>query len=432
MILKKALSLLVAALTIAPCAPIADAQVPIDKTPSTEQRERKELLDLIEDARKSLKDESVDVVRGQVGARRVRISRRKYTTVPVFGVVAREMAIAIVDGTDRIHVIRGIKRDRGLDVLTPGYQLAVRRDNGFNSDIDVITPADGKVLAVRYPVMNDRNRFGGLLPVIQAVYTPFSNEIMTPKIIKEGIEVQDKLIDKAYKKLKDRDVYSAAFPGRKVTDVIPKDMLTVLLLNEHIDPGEFHSAASAPYLVKKVLTIIGTNREKAYAYTISPAGAFGLVQMIPSTYRLLLSEYPTAGLNPSFASGMTDAVNAVMAQVLLCDADWQTIRKVEEVPPEKIGPYLAAAYNGGVGRVLSILRYDKTDWMDAPDSAGRPTIRVSQRVPIRTRVRKGKYRTVYVVKTYTRNLFKAETSKYVKQYHWIEDYFQTQRAEFDR
>ncbi|MEP7274588.1 MAG: hypothetical protein ABI882_24070, partial [Acidobacteriota bacterium] len=256
--------------------------------------------------------------------------------------------------------------------------------------------------------------------------------IMTPEIIKEGIDVQDDLIDKAYRKLKGRNVYSSAFPGRRVTDVIPKDMLTVLLLNEHIDPGEFQSAASAPHLVKKVLTIIGANRKQAYAYTISPAGAFGLVQMIPSTYRLLLNQYPTAGLNPSFASGMTDAVNAVMAQVLLCDADWKTIRTLEDVPTEKIGPYLAAAYNGGVGRVLSILRHDKNDWMEAPDSAGRPTITVSQRVPIRTRVRRGKYRTVYVVKTYTRSVFKPETSKYVKQYHWIKDYFETQRAALER
>jgi hypothetical protein len=121
-----------------------------------------------------------------------------------------------------------------------------------------------------------------------------------------------------------------------------------------------------------------------------------------------------------------------MAQVLLCDADWETIRKIEEVPPEKIGPYLAAAYNGGVGRVLNILRHDKNDWMDSPDSTGRPTMQVSQRVPIRKRVRKGKYRTVYVVKTYTRNVFKSETSKYVKQYHWIEEYFQTLRAEVER
>lgn len=421
----KALSVILAFLVLTTALPFASAHVPTDKMPSEDRKERKDLLDLIKDARKSLKGESVDVIRGQVGARRVRIGKRKYNTVPVMGVIGREMAIAIVDDKEKIHVIRGIKRDRGIDVLTPGYQLAVRRDNGFNSDINVISPAGGKVLAVKYPVMNDGNRFGASLPVIQAIYTPFSDEIMTPEIIRKGIEVQDDLIDRAYKKLKERRVDSAAFPGRRVTDVIPKDMLTILLLNEHIDPGEFKSAASAPYLVKKVLTIISTNRDHAYAYTISPAGAFGLVQMIPSTYRLLKNRYPAAGLDPSFASGMTDAVNAIMAQVLLCDADWKVIREVEDVPQEKIGPYLAAAYNGGVGRVLSILRHDKTDWMDAPAGSGNPTIRVTQRVPKRTRVRPGKYRIVYVVKTYTRQVFRAETSKYVIQYHWIEDYFQT-------
>lgn len=430
--MRKAPSFLLAILILAGCAAVANAQLADFPTPD-DRKHPKEFLDLIEDARKSLKNESVDVIQGQVGTRRVRISRRKYTSVPVIGVVAREMAIAIVDRNEKIHVIRGIKRDRaGIEVLTPGYVLNVRRDNGFNSDIDVITPTDGKVLAVKYPVMNDGNRLGGFVPVIQAVYTPFSEEIMTPEIIRKGIEVGDDLIDKAYRRLKDRNVYSAAFPGRKVTDVIPKPMLKVLLLNEHIDPGEFHSAALAPYLVKKVLTIIGTNKEKAYAYTISPAGAFGLVQMIPSTYRELLSRYPMAALNPSFGSGMTDAVNAVMAQVLLCDTDWKTILEVEDVPKDKIGPYLAAAYNGGVGRVLDILRHDKNEWMEDPEPGTRPTIRVSERVPVRKRVRKGKYRTVYVVKTSTRALFKAETVKYVRQYHWIEDYLQTQPASLER
>jgi hypothetical protein len=428
-VVKKALSVLAVALLLELALWPVSAQIPSETSQASDPKDSKELLDLMHDARKSLKAETVDVVRGQVGTRRVRVGRRKYRTEPVFGVVARQMAIAIVDSKKKIHVIRGIKRDKGLEVLSPGYELQIRRDNGFNSDIQVVTPAGGRVLAVKYPVMNDRNRFGAEVPVIEAVYTPFSPEIMTPEVIKEGIEVQDDLIDKAYKKLKERQVYSAAFPGRRITDVIPKDMLTVLLLNEHIDPGEFHSAAAAPLLVKKVLTIIGANKEKAYAYTISPAGAFGLVQMIPSTYRLLLNRYPAAGIDPSFASGMTDAVNAVMAQVLLCDADWKTIREVEDVPAEKIGPYLAAAYNGGVGRVLSILRHDKNDWMEDPESGSRPTIRVSQRVPVRTRGKNRKYRTVYVVKTYTQNLFKAETSKYVMQYHWIEGYLESQRAQ---
>jgi hypothetical protein len=406
-------------------------------TPANNPRTSKnDLLDQIEDARKALRDEKVDVVKAQVGTRRVRIGRRKYTQVPVIGVVGREMAISVADPAGKIHIVRGIKRDKGLEVLTPGYILSVRRDNGFNSDIAVISPQGGRVLAVKYPVMNDRNRFGAGEPVIQAVYTPYSAEIKTPEVIERGIKVQDEFIDKAYKRLKERDVYSFAFSGRKVSDVIPKDLLIVLLANEHIDPSEFKSEAHTRLLVEQVLTIIGTNEDKAYAYTISPAGAFGLVQMIPSTYALLLRKYPAARLNPSFAQGMTDPINAVMAQILLCDSDWQAIRSVQEVDKDKIGPYLAAAYNGGVGRVLNVLRHEETGWMDEPEGDRRPTMTVTRRVPVRVRKKAGKRsrtQTVYVTRSYTQPIFRSETSKYVRQYHWIEDFFKSRKTkESDR
>lgn len=395
-----------------------------------------DLLDQIKDARKALRDEKVDVVKAQVGTRRVRIGRRRYTEVPVIGVVGREMAISVVDPNGKIHIVRGIKRDKGLDVLTPGYILSVRRDNGFNSDIAVISPSGGKVLAVKYPVLNDRNRFGAVDPVIQAVYTPYSPEIKTPEVLEHGIKVQDEFIDKAYKRLKERDVYSFAFPGRKVSEVIPKDVLIILLANEHIDPGEFKSAGHTRLLVEQVLTTIATNEEKAYAYTISPAGAFGLVQMIPSTYALLLRKYPTARLNPSFGQGMADPINAVMAQVLLCDSDWQTIRNVQEIDKDKIGPYLAAAYNGGVGRVLNILRHEETEWMDEPNSDRRPTMTITRKVPVKVRQRVGKRsrtRTVYVTRSYSQPIFRSETNKYVRQYHWIEDFFKARKTkESDR
>jgi hypothetical protein len=194
-------------------------------------------------------------------------------------------------------------------------------------------------------------------------------------------------------------------------------------MNEHIDPAEFKTAGLAKTLVERVLTIIATNKEKAYMYSISKAGARGLVQMIPSTYSLIRTRYSGAMLNPSFALGMADPVNAVVAQVLLCDADWQAIKSRADISADKIGPYLAAAYNGGVGRVLSILANDESDWMENPDPKDKPTMTVSQRVPVKVRTRRGKVRTKYVLKSYTQPIFRSETSKYVSQYHWINDYF---------
>lgn len=381
------------------------------------------LLSRIAEARALLSSERVQIVKGTVGTRRVKVGRRKYEDVPVTGVVGREMAIAILDAEGGIRVARAIKRDKGMDVLTPGFVLSVRRDNGINSDIVSVTPAGGKVVAVKYPVMNEGNRFGPGPSVIEAVYTPYSREIASEEVIGRGIAVQAEFIEKAYARLQERRVYSRAFPGKLVADVIPRDVLTVLLMNEHIDPGLFKSSGHARSLVEQVLTVIATNEEKAYAYSVSSAGARGLVQMIPSTYSLLLNRYASAGLLSNFATGMADPTNAVMAQVLLCDADWQAIRTKGEIPADKIGPYLAAAYNGGVGRVLSIMAHGEHEWMEEPSGDRRPTKVVTARVPVKVRTRRGKTRTTYVLKNYTRPIFMSETSKYVRQYHWINDFF---------
>jgi hypothetical protein len=382
----------------------------------------KDLLAQIEKGRELLKPESVRLLKGTVGYRRVRISRRRFEDVPMTGIVGREMAIAILDPSGTISIARAIKRDPGFEVLSPGFILSMRRENGINSDISCIDPAGGKVVAVKYPVSNEGNRFGPGEDVIQAVYTPYSPEIKTEEVIKRGIEVQNGFIEKAYSRLRDSGVLSRAFPGRRVVDVIPKDILRVLLLNEHIDPSEFTSPGMTQPLAERVLTVIGTNRDRAYAFSVSPAAARGLVQMIPSTYSMLLNRYTSAGLRSSFPLAMGDPVNAVMAQVLLCDSDWESIRARNDMPANRVGPYLAAAYNGGVGRVLTILSHDQTEWMEDPDQNHRPTMTVSRTVAVKVRSRRGRVTKRYVTKSYTQAIFKNETSKYVSQYHWINDF----------
>jgi hypothetical protein len=396
-----------------------------------------DLISKVKEARGLLQAESVDLVKDVVAVRRVKISRRKYREVPVYGIVARQMALAVMDSRGNIEIARAIKREngKGFEVLTSGIILSIRRENGINSDIACLQPANGKVLAVKYPVSNQNNRFGADAAVIQAIYTPYSPEIKTQEIVNLGLKVQTEFINKAYDRLKSRDVASAVFPAKKVTEVIPKDILRILLLNEHIDPSLFKSASSAKNLSEQVLTIIATNKEKAYAYSISSAGARGLVQMIPSTYAMLMRKYPLAGLKSDFSSGMVDPVNAIMAQVLLCDSDWQTISNKKTISKENIGPYLAAAYNGGVGRVMSILQDDEEGWMEQPDESKKPTKTVVYRVPVKMKVKqrgRTRFKTVYVTKRFTQAIFRNETSNYIKQYHWIESALATIRNEVEQ
>jgi hypothetical protein len=395
-------------------------------------QKKDERLEDIEKGRDKLKDERVQMIMGVVGTRRVRVGRRKYQNVPITGVVGREMAISVLQPDGKIKVIRAIKREESLEVLTAGVVLSLRRSNGINSDIQVVQPAGGLVVAVKYPVSNEGMRFGPGEPVIEAIYTPYCGELKTPDVLQHGVEVIDKFIDRAYSRLADRGVHSRAFPSMKVVKVIPKDVVRILILNEHIDPSEFTSMGMTRPLVERVLTVVSTNEEKAYAYSVSPAGARGLVQMIPSTYSLILRKYPEAGLKTNFHAGMVDAVNAMVAQVLLCDSDWQAIESRTHISADRVGPYLAAAYNGGVGRVLNILDHEKTDFMEDPDSNPRPTMTVTRRVPVRVRTRRGRTQTRYVVKSYTQPIFRSETSKYVSQYHWISDYLESVKPKASR
>ncbi|MGH9829033.1 MAG: transglycosylase SLT domain-containing protein, partial [Blastocatellia bacterium] len=381
-----------------------------------------DLLPKIEEARKLVATESVQMVKGVIGTRQVKVGRHKYREEPITGVTGREMALAVMDPEGVINVIRAVRDDSGLHVKTPGFFLYMRRENGINSDIACEKPAGGRVLAIKYPVSNEGARFGPGPDVLEAVYTPYSGEIKTEEVVLRGVKIQQEFVDKAYAKLRQRDVLSRAFEGRFVAEAIPKNIMTVLLINEHIDPGDFTEESVAGPLADRVLTVIGTNREKAYLYSISSAGAHGLVQMMPSTYYRIAGLYSAAGLMSSFTQGMTDPVNAIMAQVLLCDSDWHSIRQISDISASKVGPYLAAAYNGGVGRVLSVLSNDQADWMEDPESNSQPTMRVSRSVPVRVLTRRGRQRTRYVVKTYTEPIFRAETNKYVRQYHWIATY----------
>jgi len=49
---------------------------------------------------------------------------------------------------------------------------------------------------------------------------------------------------------------------------------------------------------------------------------------------------------------------------------------------------------------------------------------ITKKVPVRVRSRNGKMTKRYVVKKYTQPIFRSETSKYVSQYHWINDYLE--------
>src|SRR4051812_18740495 len=69
------------------------------------------VLSRLSEARSLLQKENVALQKGVVAVRHVRVSRRRFKDVAVIGITGREIALAILDGEGKFHIVRGLKRD---------------------------------------------------------------------------------------------------------------------------------------------------------------------------------------------------------------------------------------------------------------------------------------------------------------------------------
>jgi hypothetical protein len=245
--------------------------------------------------------------------------------------------------------------------VSGGFEVTKSRGTGVGSRFEVKYPENMAVLALRTTVRADKNEFK------EVVYTPYSPEIDTWHMRKAGLDYLTQQLELAYRDLETRKVRLAGFEQLDA-DISPTEVALVLSIIEHIDPLRFTNCEEGKEigLIHEVLTIVGANTTEAYAYSKSPAGARGLFQIIPDTYRRLREKYPKAGLTKDFVAGCTDHVNAAKASMLLFDSD------LADLTPERmsamrknlrsVGMYLAAAYNCGSGKVQKSARLCGDKW----------------------------------------------------------------------
>ncbi|MEK7615872.1 MAG: transglycosylase SLT domain-containing protein [Patescibacteria group bacterium] len=196
------------------------------------------------------------------------------------------------------------------------------------------------------------------------VYAPYSENLHWPDVVDDGKEYINRHAEQAFKELKTAKVQSRSQPGKLVVDVVPKDLVKTIVLVEHVDPGwlEF-SDDGGRALVERALVIIGANQQWAYRYTSSKANAYGLAQFIEPTYDLMVDRYPDAGLIKDHTLGMVDHTNAFKAIALLFDNEAHEIQSKASIPATR--EMLAAAYNGGPGRVIQAVKSDGQDWANS-------------------------------------------------------------------
>lgn len=237
-----------------------------------------------------------------------------------------------------------------------GRNLTVRtlRANGVNTPV-TITDDNGQAqlpLMVQYPVVREGKY------VETAYYMSTHPGIVTPEVVSAGKYYVHNVIELAREKLRERGV-----------TIQPKvaDMAERLATVEHVDHQRFKNEYH-PNIFNDIFTLYALNEGQTYRYSVSSAGAGGMVQMIPSTYRMVRSQNPQVNLMPDFVEGMRNHVNATQAMLLYMQRTWNDLVSSPTVSqalsdgtatPEQL---MAAGYNSNPARLASYINRGGQNW----------------------------------------------------------------------
>ena len=281
------------------------------------------------------------------------------------------------DDVRLVHIAVGTKRMRvgGRNVIvpavhskTPGFAVRYASGNGINTNYDITDPPGYVALANRFPIF-DASSGLATWPPSENVYVPYRDTLRTPEIVEAGRQYLSEAVALALEQLRRKGVASASGNGL-VADLANPDEMKNIAIIEHIDHSEFRRADDKHGVVNKVFTVLGTNREMAYRFSGSSAGALGLAQFIKSTYAIIHRDYPKAQLIPNFQEGMANHVNAFQAMALYMDVSGATLEsyareRIASNPDDlafALAEMRAAAYNGGAGRVKKTVQLLGPQW----------------------------------------------------------------------
>src|ERR1043166_258487 len=114
--------------------------------------------------------------------------------------------------------------------------------------------------------------------------------------------------------------------------MIPEDVVAVAahqVIVEHTDHKRFLNENRAE-ISTEVLSLYALNRGDTFRYSVSSAGAGGMIQMIPKTYEAIRQHHPNVGLESDFVTAMQDHSNALKAMLLYINDTWNYLESVPE------------------------------------------------------------------------------------------------------
>jgi len=273
------------------------------------------------------------------------------------------VTVAALDrNTSRIHLVTLSKQTflkKGSELtLTSSLgtlvTLRILRANGVNTAMTIFT-AEGKALVpliIEYPI--ERN--GRFLEL--AYYTSAHPALLSKDLVRSGQAYVRNMLDLAVRRLKDRGV------------IISPEIVNVaerLCIVEHTDHERFRSENRLA-LFDEIFSLYALNELDTYRYSVSSAGAGGMVQMIPWAYNFVRTSRPAAGLIPDFVTAMRNHGNALQAMLIYMQETWNELLKTDDVrfalntkiaTPSEL---LAAGYNSNAAKLPGYIRRGGENW----------------------------------------------------------------------
>jgi hypothetical protein len=269
---------------------------------------------------------------------------------------------ALLPETSQIHLIRINKEtflQKGSEVSavsTLGLPVQVRivRANGVNTAVTIFDDKNRSLspLVVEFPI----ERKGVFREM--AYYTSAHPALLSPDLMKTGQTYVNSMVDLAVKRLRDR--------GKPIAPHLV-EIAKRLCIVEHVDHDRFRNENRIA-LFEEIYTLYALNELETYRYSVSSAGAGGMVQMIPWTYALMRQRHPGVGLNPDFVAGMRNHGNALEAMLLYMQDTWNDLSANEDVQAALTArqatpiEIIAAGYNSNAAKLPGYIRRAGAGW----------------------------------------------------------------------
>jgi hypothetical protein len=237
-----------------------------------------------------------------------------------------------------------------------GKSVVVRiiRANGVNTPV-IVMDMENKPhtpLIVQYPI--ERN--GSLSEM--AYYTSTHPGIGTNEVVNAGKIYVRNTIDTAREALRQKGI---------IIQPIVADMAEKLCTVEHVDHARFRNEYHLN-VYNDIFTLFALNEGNTYRYSVSSAGAGGMVQMIPSTYYMVRSRYYSVGLIPDFVEGMRNHANAAQVMLLYMQMTWDdlisstTINNALDSGIATPAELMSAGYNSNPSKLAGYIRRGGSNW----------------------------------------------------------------------